>query len=344
MNCVGLMALLSFLDGLVGGLDEWYFSYHCYANRLKPPMFYQGWGSREAIGAVNRGWLSMEEPLRIDMRWDENWTEQAPNLWIRPGRFATPAYREHLPPESWQAFVHFIRPAPQAPGPVVVILPTSREAGIQGRMPAARALARRGISSVLLESPYMGRRKPVAQHGTTLAHFSDFFVLSAVVIEEARAVLAWLADQAFTDLGVAGISKGGYLATVAGLRASVPTRIVALLAPHSGVAVLLDGLLGRLCDWDTLQQTSGSSVPVRSQMAEVFAATSLERLPFPQESQRLTLIGARRDRYVPPHSYEMLQRHWGARAEVKWLPGGHVSSIAERGHFIDAVAAMFAPA
>jgi hypothetical protein len=53
-------------------------------------------------------------------------------------------------------------------------------------------------------------------------------------------VLAWLAGQGFRELCAAGISKGGYLATVAGLRSSVPAHVVALLPPDSGVAVLVD--------------------------------------------------------------------------------------------------------
>jgi len=48
---------------------------------------------------------------------------------------------------------------------------------------------------VLLESPFMGRRKPQAQDGATLSHLSDFLVLSASCIEEARSVLAPLTPE-----------------------------------------------------------------------------------------------------------------------------------------------------
>jgi surfactin synthase thioesterase subunit len=60
-------------------------------------------------------------------------------------------------------------------------------------------------------------------------------------------------------------------------------------------------------------------------------------LPSPDSLRRLTLIAARRDHYVPAQSYERMQRHWAGAATVRWLRGGHVSSIAERGHLIRAI-------
>ena len=56
-----------------------------------------------------------------------------------------------------------------------------------------------------------------------------------------------------------------------GMRSPNSVRIVSVVAPHSGVAVLLEGLLGRLCDWDLLQKSSGEEKPVRQHMAEAFA-------------------------------------------------------------------------
>jgi hypothetical protein len=331
------VALLSYLDGALGKLDEWYFRYDRHVNRDAPAMFHLGWGSHAALAAVNAHWHAPQPPASISIDWESDWIETEAGLWRRCGSFPTPAYAAYLPPESARVHVHFVRPVVQGLGPVAVIMPTSNEEGVEGRLPLARALAKQGISSLLLESPYMGRRKPVAQYKTTLSYFSDFSLLCAASIEEARAVLGWLGEQGFTELCTAGLSKGGYLATVAGLRSPLPTHVVALLPPHSGVAVLVDGLLGRLCDWDLLQRTSGSGIPVREQMARLFEVTSLEHLPIPQPPQRLTFIAARRDRYIPRHSYEKLARHWDGHATIHWLAGGHVSSIVERKHLIRAI-------
>jgi len=336
-----MMGLLSLADGRLGRLDHWYFAYHCHRNRYAPAMFHKGWGSQEAIDALNEHWQMPSPPLMPDIEWDGQWLHPRDGLAVRNGRFPVPAHRAYLPPESHTAFFSFVRPQLSESDSVALLLPASREAGVQARMPIARALAKRGISTVLLESPFMGRRQSPHQVGTMLTYFSDFLVLSAACIEEARSLTAWLGQQPFKKVCVAGISKGGYLATVAGLRAAAPVQVVSIVAPHSGVPVLLEGLLGSLCDWELLQRTSGSAKPVRQHMAEVFDRTSLEHLPLPSSMpgvpKRLIMIGARNDRYVPATSYERMQAHWGEHADVRWLPGGHVSSISERAHFINAI-------
>ena len=86
-----------------------------------------------------------------------------------------------------------------------------------------------------------------------------------------QSLIQWLGQMDFKAICVAGISKGGDLATVAGMHSPDPVRIVSVVAPHSGVAVFLEGLLGRLCDWDLLQKSSGEEKPVRQHMAEAFA-------------------------------------------------------------------------
>ncbi len=336
-----MIGLLSLADGWLGRLDSWYFTYHCFRHMRAPPMFHKGWGSHEALAAVNAHWQTPGTASVPDIAWDGEWLSTPDGLRVRNGSFAAPAHHDYLPPESRTAYFRFVQPNSTASVAVVLLTPTSREAGVEGRMPIARALAKRGISTVLLESPFMGRRQSPTQVGTMLSHFSDFLVLSAACIEEARSLLAWLDHQAFKAVGIAGISKGGYLATVAGLRSAASVQVVSLLGPHSGVPVLLEGLLGRLCDWDLLQRSSGSATPVRQQIADVFERTSLEHLPLPEPTpgalKRLILIGARNDRYVPATSYERMQAHWGNRADVRWLPGGHVSSIAERKHLIDTI-------
>jgi hypothetical protein len=341
------MAFLSVLDGALGKLDEWYFRYDCHVNRASPLLFHGGWGSHAALAELNAQWFAPTAPVVASVAWEGEWRPLRAGVWQRCGSFASPCYVEHLPPESARAWLHFVRPGsmnvrnstPFAPmnGPVVVLMPTSSEAGVQRRLPIACALAKQGISSVLLESPFMGRRRPAAQYKTTLSYFSDYALLCGACIEEARAVLAWLGREGCGNVCVAGISKGGYLATVAGLRPPLQAHVVALLPPHSGSAVLLDGLLSGLCDFDSLQRTSGVEMPVREHMREVFELTSLEHLPLPHASQSLLLIGARQDRYVPRYSYEKLAQRWQGYATMEWLAGGHVSSIAESGHLVGAI-------
>ncbi len=291
------MAFLSALDGVLGKLDEWYFRYDCHVNRASPLLFHGGWGSHAALADLNAQWFAATVPAVVSVAWEDAWRQTRAGVWQRCGSFPSPSYVEHLPPESARAWLHFVRPGSMnalrgdmfesLSGPVVVLMPTSSEAGVQRRLPMAYALAKQGIASVLLESPFMGRRKPAAQYQTTLSYFSDYALLCGACIEEARAVLAWLGREGCGNVCVAGMSKGGYLATVAGLRSPLQAHVVALLPPHSGSAVLLDGLLSGLCDFESLQRTSGTNKPVREHMREVFELTSLEHLPLPQPRQTL---------------------------------------------------------
>jgi hypothetical protein len=338
-----MKGILSLVDGQLGQLDRWYFAYHCLRNRHAPAMFHQGWGSQEAIDALNASWASPRPASLPVIKWDDEWLASGQGFAVRNGRFRTPADTKYLPHESHTAYFRFVQPHGVESHDVVLLTPASREAGVEARMPIARDLAMKGISTVLLESPFMGRRQSPRQIGTMLSHFSDFLVLSAASIEEARSLTAWLCRQPFSSVCVAGISKGGDLATVAGLRSPENVKVVSIVGPHSGVPVLLEGLLGTLCDWDLLQRSSGSSKPVRQHVAEVFEQTSLERLPLPGPGKRLITIGARNDRYVPASSLTRMQTHWGPHADVRWLPGGHVSSIAERGHLVNTIVEALTP-
>ena len=336
------MGLLTGVDRLTGRLDRWYFALQRRRERQRgsPLWFHGGWGSQAALEAAVSLWHAPPSLASPTLSWHSRWVHLAPHLWQREGQFHVPGLAEHLPRESATAYVRWVRPRHTSPwSPVVVMLPTTRESGFAARMPVARALARQGVASVLLESPFMGRRRPPSQHGATLTHFSDLLLMCSASILEARALLVWLAQQGHATLCTAGISQGGYLATVAGLQSAVPCHITAMLAPHSGQAVWLDGLLGQMCDWAALQATCGTATPVRHRMHELFEAASLEHLPPPRRPQRLTLVAARRDQYVPPESYERLERCWQGLAKVHWLPGGHVSSIAERGHYTRAILA-----
>ncbi|MDP5009022.1 MAG: alpha/beta hydrolase family protein [Glaciimonas sp.] len=199
------MNLLSFIDGRLGKLDQWYFHCHRFANRRSPAMFHRGWGNTEVLAAVNAHWRTPAPPPQMEITWETTWLESKKGVQYRRGSFPTPAYKQYLPLASARAYCHFVRPSTRSPSPgrepVVVLMPTSREIGVTKRLPLAHALAKQGITSLLLESPLMGRRKSDEQHGTTLSYFSDFLLLAAASIEEGRAALGWLSDQGYDKLG-----------------------------------------------------------------------------------------------------------------------------------------------
>ncbi|NKC14681.1 MAG: abhydrolase domain-containing 18 [Gammaproteobacteria bacterium] len=174
-----------------------------------------------------------------------------------------------------------------------------------------------------------------------MEYVSDFFLLCACAIEEIRSLIAWLYKNAITDIAVAGVSKGGYIAVVAGAVSQLPVSVAALVAPINGIAVFIDGLTGKLCDWRTLQATAPAYGSAEKRMREIFEATSIERIAHPNH-KKMIVIGARKDKFVPLMYHQLLGRHW-EETEVRWLHGGHVSSILERMHFLSAITSCFDP-
>jgi hypothetical protein len=325
---------MGLIDGFLGGFDQLYF---LLANRVtakNPPLFRQGWGSDAAIEAVIARFRSPGHAFEIQPEWDGGWTE-ASRCRFRDGYFGTPMFREFLPKECALARFRVFQPA-TATKQVVVMVPTRFEQGCKGRQPLAFQLAAHGIASVLLESPFMGRRKPDYQPTPMLASLSDFVLLGGTAIEEARSAVSWLQREGFEKICVTGISLGGYLAAVAGASAKPPVAIVMLLAPHDGNVVYIDGLSRSLCHWPEMQRTCGSAEPVEAKFRAVFDAISLERIPEPETSHRIIALGASSDRFVPPGSFRRMARHWPA-SELRWIRGGHISSILRRRHYFEAI-------
>lgn len=322
------------IERLLGGFDHLYF---LLANRFtagNPPLFRQGWGSAAAIDAVIARFRSPGLAVEVHPGWDGGWTEEK-NYRFRDGSFGTPMFLEFLPRECVLARFRVFQPLADMKC-VVVMVPTRFERGCKGREPLAIQLATHGIASVLLESPFMGRRRPDYQPTQMLASLSDFVLLGGTVIEEARSVISWLRHEGFEKICVTGISLGGYLAAVAGTSSVRPVAIVMFLAPHDGNVVYIDGLSRSLCHWPEMQRNCGSTEPVEAKFRAVFDAISLERIPEPEAGHRIIALGATGDRFVPPDSFRRMARHWPA-SELRWIRGGHVSSILRRRPYLEAI-------
>ena len=319
----------------LGWLDNGYFFLRNRIFSNEPPLFYEGWGANAAIDAVKQRFDARDSAADIQVEWEGDWIV-ADGYRYRDGKFRSPFYQEHLPSESLMAYFRMMLPTCMENCPIVVHPATTRENGYKGREKNARTLAKAGIGSVLMENPFGGRRRPACQPTATLRKLSDFVLLCGAAIEESRSLLLWLRRQGYQRLAVVGISKGGYIASVAGILSSFPVAIVTIVAPHNGIVVFVDGLTSGLCDWNKLKHTSGERGDISARMQSVFNATSLERLPSPIPDRKVILIGARHDRFVSKASYETMRNHW-PHAEIRWLPGGHVSSIVQSRYFVSAI-------
>jgi len=323
----------------------------------------QGWGNVD-VPATFHAWLntfaskSRGLPATEPMVAVEDWLPRriavrlgpahvhAPGVVVRQGTFDTSALeiKELLPPESHVAHVAYVAPAaPLAAAerstPIVVLLPGTGEHGFGRRMAfAAVPLARLGVASLILESPYYGIRKPADQRGSKLKHVSDLTVLGRTTIEESCSLLQWAAEElGHVNASVAGVSMGGlHAAMVASLHAS-PVGIVSFLGPPSAAPVFTQGLLSRFIEWRRLQSDLPDDVDAKDVMNRFLALTDIGNFPAPCAPERAVFVVAERDCYVPAHVsksvfYEMCKDRWqGARLFV--VPGGHVSATLFGGQF-----------
>lgn len=315
-------------------LDHAYFLVaHRMASRRKRNFFSRGWGDLRACEAVKRHFAQAPAPAAIAVEWDGDW-QIVDGCRQRDGRFLTPYFRDWLPRQAHTSYFRMVLPQSLDVPPVYVHTATTGEEDYAMREQAiAYPLARQGIGTVMLEHPFLGRRRPQWQLTSKLEHVADLLLLGGVVVEEARALLAWLRGQGFDRLGVTGISKGGHLAAMAGALTPFDIAIAPMVAPHSAVPVFTEGLLSRVCDWAKLAEKHDDAQAAHAQLREVLEFTNVQTLPPPRPGSRVIAVAAKQDYFVPRHSAESMQAHW-PDAEFRWIDGGHVSSIAfGKAHF-----------
>jgi Alpha/beta hydrolase domain containing 18 len=335
-NCEAKV-LLSRLDGLLGGqLDGLYFKLkNRVFGRKEPAFFSRGWGSDAAIQAVVCGYETNHPPTKIQIAWGSI-EVYAKSSTVQDGQFTTPCYSEFMLSETKIVRIKQVLPLGVDKPPMVILLPTTREEGFTRRLRTAATLAQKGIGSILIEGAFLGSRRAPQQTTATLLHLSDFFLLCGSAIEEARSIMNWLNSNGTRHMAVAGVSKGGYIAAAAGATMPFPVAIATIVAPQSGVDVYIEGLTHHLCDWAQLRLTAPSNKCFDKYLDELFYKTALPRIPQPTQRSAIVAIGAKNDRFVPSTAYLVMKTAWPT-TELRWLPGGHVSSIFERKHLIKAV-------
>lgn len=323
------MGLISAIDSKLLSLDELYFWQRLRTKSGSMQLFHQGWGEQKTIDVVDKLWSSSDAAADAAISWS-SFKVHGTGAGLHYGSFQSERYAPWLPKESRTVKFLLVTPAGGTNDCALLIAPTSRETDLRRRIPMAVDLAAKGITSMLLDNPFMGDRKPDKQFETVISRFSDYPLLTAACVEENRTALKWMKAQGLTRLCATGVSQGGFTAAAAAVRMDFPITVVAVAAPHSAESVVIDGIPGRLCAWDALDRTCPSGGPARQHMQHIFDRTRLDRMRVPTNGTRMHLFAARRDRYVPAHSYQRLEKHWAAHGAVEWSAGGHVSTILER--------------
>lgn len=315
------------------------------AGRAEARFFSQGWGDHGAIGEVRRRIFSGMPPADIAVEWEGGWRPHRrshPAYYARDGYFRTPHFRSHLPEASHTCYFRLILPEPDLRCPVYVHLAASGQEGYAARQAgiAVPLLARR-CGSLIVECPYLGRRRPPTQRSTRPSRVSDLLLLGGAAVEEARSLLQWLDRRGHPRLGVTGASMGGYLAALAGMLTAFDVAIVPYVAPHSAVPVFTEGLFRKACDWKKLAGDRLNQGFADRKLRQYLQCTGIDQFPPPRNKAVVIAVAARDDRVVPGHSVEALSRRW-PDAELRWIAGGHVSSLLgrQRSHLSALVDAM----
>jgi len=279
---------------------------------LGPKMFARGFGDESLIAS-----LAVHDPMGPIPELALRWHRLAPGVY--ESTFVHPLAAAWLAPAARVAHVRWYVP-PRVRGAYVHLASTGDE-GWSRRSAVVETALSQGIAAMVLENPYYGRRRSVGQRGPDLDTVADQLAMSAATVEEARALLRWLAGVMGASIGVTGFSMGGSVAALTASTWQEALAIVPVATGHAAETVFCDGALSRFIDFAAVD---------RARLRDVLARGNLERLRAPSPGARCELVAARDDGYVPAWSVQRLADDWSARGvgvRLTWLRGGHATLL-----------------
>lgn len=298
-------------------------------------FFADGWGDLELVERepIVERLAAPPDPIALELTGET----RGPLGTVRFARFDSPERR--LPPCARTARVQLVLP-PGAPRGAVLLLAASGDEGFRFRARFAAPLVARGIAALLLENPYYGARRPPDQQGAAVRSVSDLALMAWAAIREGRALLDWLRAEGFGPLAVSGYSMGGQMAAMIGAASPFPVAVAPLAPSASPASVFNVGLLRRWVELRALARDGELGV-AQTRLRRVLARFDVRALPKPKGPS--ILVAADRDGIVPPGDPRAIAAYWGA--ELRWVPGGHVSAVLRHGHalrsaIVDALAAL----
>ncbi|HYO55891.1 alpha/beta hydrolase family protein [Archangium sp.] len=291
----------------------------------QPRFFEDGWGSQALLEKLTRGpqGFAFPELSEVTMRQ----ARREGRLLVQEGRFPSPAAVGSLPEACREARFQLLLPHDAGPRPpVCVFLAASGDEGFGLRRFIARELARYGVGALLLENPYYGSRRPPGQKGAAVRTVVDLLLMFRATAVEATALLGWLLASGHPKVGISGYSMGGSIAAHAAAMFPLPAAVIPLASAHSSAPVFTEGVLSAVPDWETLGRTTGGPEAARQRLSALLSEASTTALPPLSNPRRAILVAARQDGFVPSSSTLRLLRHWRG-AELRYLPGGHLSAF-----------------
>lgn len=181
---------------------------------------------------------------------------------------------------------------------------------------------RLGLDVALVTLPFHGtRRPPNARYSGEL--FASWHVgrLNEAVrqsIHDVQRVAAWLQHERTHDVGVIGMSLGGYLAALlAGLRSDL--RFVIPIAAPVRLGSFPSALFA-----SSRYARSGAAPLSPEELDAAYRVHSPLTYPIAVPRERAMIIAGRGDHVVDPEQPLALWRHW-RRPPIHWYDGSHVT-------------------
>eukprot|EP00050_Salpingoeca_kvevrii_P001679 m.176457 g.176457 ORF g.176457 m.176457 type:complete len:376 (+) comp10430_c0_seq5:2710-3837(+) len=266
---------------------------------------------------------------------------------VYEGRFLSPLsllYPSLMSPECAEAIFELVVPNKGADHCCIHLAGTGDHFFWRRRQFLALPLASQGISSVILENPYYGPRRPPQQRRSRLLRVSDLMIMGASLAMEAEAIFAWLTEQGYSRLGISGVSLGGHMASLAACVSPRQVALIPCLSSQRSAHVFTDGIYGEKVAWDILQeQIEEGRECVRTFLGPERASevtqtkaydlltflldetTDLKNYPMPQCPSACEVVYAPEDGYIPATDSRKLLELWKGCSGQE-VSGGHIST------------------
>ena len=189
-----------------------------------------------------------------------------------------------------------------------------------------------GYDVLLFTLPFHGRRQshrsPYSGHGTFAHGFANLNEAMAQAVHDFRVFTSHLLATSASQVGVTGISLGGYTSA---LLAAVEDRLQLAVpnAPVTDFAAVMRG-------WHPAGQVLAGAMRLghipREEVDEALRFSSpLTYAPKVPKERRMIVAGLG-DRLAPPEQAEWLWEHWD-RCRMHWFPGNHVLHVNRGAYF-----------
>ena len=287
------------------------------------PLFQAGWGDEALLAAApERGAFAGPPPEAATPHFGP--AQRRHGLWVRDGTFRSP--EPGLAGPVATAHVRWLTLSKRAARSACLVLAGSREEGFALREAVYRPLVLRGTDVLLLESPFAGLRRALGQHTAAVRTVSEHLLLNVGMLQEARALVAYLQEVGYLRRGVAGYSMGGFMAALVAALSTEPLAVAALAAGTTPAPVFTRGLLSRSVAFRALGEGHGGEGAARVRLASLFGLADASRLPPPVRPEAAVVVGFLRDGYVASADTAALHAHW-PRSTLRWVDAGHISGL-----------------